>query len=107
MIARSNISYIPLTDPECKGRLYLSGRNILNNYKDLSMSKLADTLNMYTYRFSNDKRIFDQMKNSGALRYIKDKNLIDKILIDDNSTYQGVKYINQVINFCKKLEIIL
>ena len=52
---------------------------LLNNDKNLSMSKLADTLNMYTYRFSNDKRIFDQMKNSGALRYIKDKNLIDKI----------------------------
>ena len=52
---------------------------LLNNDKNLSMSKLADTLNLYTYRFSNDKRIFDQMKNSGALRYIKDKNLIDKI----------------------------
>jgi hypothetical protein len=52
---------------------------LLNNDKNLSLSKLADTLNLYTYRFSNDKRIFDQMKNSGALRYIKDQMLIDKI----------------------------
>lgn len=52
---------------------------LLVNDKNLTLSKLADTLNMYTYRFSNDKRIFDQMKNSGALRYIRDKSLIDKI----------------------------
>lgn len=49
------------------------------NDKTLTLSKLADTLNMYTYRFSNDKRIFDQMKSAGALRYIKDNKLIDKI----------------------------
>lgn len=46
---------------------------------DMPLSKLADTLNLYVYRFSNDKRIFDQMKNSGSLRYIRDKNLIDMI----------------------------
>ena len=47
--------------------------------KGLSLFDLSDTLNLYLYRFSNDKRIFDQMKNSGSLRYIKDKNLIDMI----------------------------
>jgi hypothetical protein len=31
------------------------------------------------YRFSNDKRIFELMKNSGSLRYIKDKKLIEEI----------------------------
>lgn len=41
--------------------------------------ELSDTLNLYLYRFSNDKRIFDQMKNSGSLRYIRDKKLIDMI----------------------------
>jgi len=41
--------------------------------------ELSDTLSLYLYRFSNDKRIFDQMKNSGSLRYIRDKKLIDMI----------------------------
>lgn len=49
----------------------------LNN--GFPLIELSDTLNLYLYRFSNDKRIFDQMKNSGSLRYIKDKKLIDMI----------------------------
>ena len=50
-----------------------------SNPSEFSLEKIADTLNMWVYRFSNDKRIFDQMKNSGALRYIKDQRLIDLI----------------------------
>ena len=49
----------------------------LNN--GFPLIELSDTLNLYLYRFSNDKRIFDQMKNSGSLRYIRDKKLIDMI----------------------------
>lgn len=57
-------------------RLYYGLATIEPN---MSLIKLADTLNLYLYRFSNDKRIFDQMKNSGSLRYIRDQHLIDMI----------------------------
>lgn len=40
---------------------------------------IADSLDLMVHRFSNDKRIFDQMKNSGSLRYIKDQKLIEEI----------------------------
>jgi hypothetical protein len=46
---------------------------------NISLSQLADTINLWIFRFSNDKRIFDQMKNSGALRYIKNQQTIDLI----------------------------
>jgi hypothetical protein len=50
MIARSNISYIPLTDPECKGKLYLSGRNILNKYKDLHINHIISMVQVEKLR---------------------------------------------------------
>lgn len=47
----------------------------------ISNEYIADSLDLMVYRFSNDKRIFELMKNSGSLRYIKDKNLIQEINI--------------------------
>lgn len=47
--------------------------------KNLSNEAIANSLDLMVYRFSNDKRIFELMKNSGSLRYIKDKKLIEEI----------------------------
>lgn len=47
--------------------------------KNLSNETIAKSLDLMVYRFSNDKRIFELMKNSGSLRYIKDKKLIEEI----------------------------
>jgi hypothetical protein len=48
--------------------------------RPLNVKKFASELNMWMYRFMNRKNIFDQMKSSGALRYIKDFALIEQIL---------------------------
>jgi hypothetical protein len=45
----------------------------------ISLYDINKNFSLWIYRFANDKRIFDQMKNSGSLRYIKDPELIDKI----------------------------
>jgi len=45
----------------------------------ISNEYIADSLDLMVYRFSNDKRIFELMKNSGSLRYIRDKKLIQLI----------------------------
>ncbi len=47
--------------------------------KEVTGLEIADSLSMYMYRFSNDKRIFDLIKNSGSLRLIKDKSLVEEI----------------------------
>jgi len=47
--------------------------------KRISLYDINKNFSLWIYRFANDKRIFDQMKNSGSLRYIKDPLLIDKI----------------------------
>jgi len=47
--------------------------------KEVTPREIADSLSMYMYRFSNDKRIFDLIKNSGSLRLIKDKSLVEEI----------------------------
>lgn len=51
----------------------------LYSNKNISNEEIANSLDLMVYRFSNDKRIFDQMKNSGSLRYIKDQHLIEEI----------------------------
>jgi hypothetical protein len=51
----------------------------LYSNKNISNEEIANLLDLMVYRFSNDKRIFDQMKNSGSLRYIKDQHLIEEI----------------------------
>jgi len=47
--------------------------------QNISLYDISKNMSLWIYRFANDKRIFDQMKNSGSLRYIKDPILIDKI----------------------------
>ena len=45
----------------------------------IALYDISKNLSLWIYRFANDKRIFDQMKNSGSLRYIKNTELIDQI----------------------------
>lgn len=46
---------------------------------NISNDEIASELDLMLYRFANDKRIFELMKNSGSLRYIKDRKLIEEI----------------------------
>ena len=45
----------------------------------IDLDSVSKSFTFWIFRFSNDKRIFDQMKNSGSLRYIKNQVLIDAI----------------------------
>jgi len=47
----------------------------------IDLTNLAGTMDFWMYRFINRKTIFDQMKSSGALRYIQDKNILKAILL--------------------------
>jgi hypothetical protein len=58
-------------------KLYFS----MYSNKNISTEEIIENLDLMIYRFSNDKRIFELMKNSGSLRYIKDKKLIEEINI--------------------------
>lgn len=46
----------------------------------LDLKELALNIDLWMYRFSNKKTIFEQMKNTGALRYIQDKQVLNAIL---------------------------
>ncbi|MFM1930278.1 MAG: hypothetical protein RL387_1606 [Bacteroidota bacterium] len=48
--------------------------------KPANLYDLAGTLDFWMYRFTNRKTIFEQMKSSGALRYIQDKEILTAIL---------------------------
>ena len=47
----------------------------------IDLTELAGTMDFWMYRFINRKTIFEQMKSSGALRYIQDKNILKAILL--------------------------
>ncbi len=46
----------------------------------INLLNLANTLDFWMYRFMNRKTIFEQMKSSGALRYIQNKVILKAIL---------------------------
>ncbi len=46
----------------------------------INLTELATSLDFWMYRFINRKTIFEQMKSSGALRYIQDKEALKAIL---------------------------
>jgi len=48
--------------------------------KPIDLYELAGTLDFWMYRFTNRKTIFEQMKSSGALRYIQNKEVLTTIL---------------------------
>jgi hypothetical protein len=48
--------------------------------KTINLADLAYSLDFWIYRFINRKIIFEQMKSSGALRYIQNKEVLKAIL---------------------------
>jgi len=52
----------------------------------IDLYELANTLDFWMYRFINRKTIFEQMKSSGALRYIQNQEVLNAILqYEDNA----------------------
>ena len=50
------------------------------NKKQPNLKELSETMDLWMYRFMNKKTIFEQMKSTGALRYIQDKEIMDAML---------------------------
>jgi hypothetical protein len=48
--------------------------------QSINLFDLANSLDFWMYRFINRKTIFEQMKSSGALRYIQNKEVLKAIL---------------------------
>jgi hypothetical protein len=46
----------------------------------IDLKKLSENIDFWMYRFMNKKTIFEQMRSTGALRYIQDKEIMDAIL---------------------------
>ena len=56
--------------------------------RQIDLIKLSDDLDFTMYRFINKKTIFEQMKSSGALRYIQDKEILKSMLrYEENADY--------------------
>jgi hypothetical protein len=56
--------------------------------RQIDLIKLSDDLDFKMYRFINKKTIFEQMKSSGALRYIQDKEILKSMLrYEENADY--------------------
>ena len=50
------------------------------NKDKIDLESVAANIDLWMYRFINKKTIFEQMKNTGALRYIQDKNILTAML---------------------------
>ena len=48
--------------------------------KPINLKALAVNMDLWMYRFQNKKTIFEQMKSTGALRYIQDKEILNAVL---------------------------
>lgn len=48
--------------------------------KQVVLKELAQTMDLWVYRFANKKTIFEQMKSSGSLRYIQEKEILNALL---------------------------
>jgi hypothetical protein len=46
----------------------------------IDLKALAESIDLWVYRFVNKKTIFEQMKNTGALRYIQNKEILNTVL---------------------------
>jgi len=56
--------------------------------RQIDLIKLSDNLDFKMYRFINKKTIFEQMKSSGALRYIQDNEILKSMLrYEENADY--------------------
>lgn len=48
--------------------------------RQIDLKELAVNIDLWMYRFQNKKTIFEQMKSTGALRYIQDKDILNAVL---------------------------
>jgi hypothetical protein len=48
--------------------------------KPIDLKELAVSIDLWMYRFLNKKTIFEQMKSTGALRYIQNKDILNAML---------------------------
>ena len=56
--------------------------------REIDIIKLSENIDLKMYRFINKKTIFEQMKSSGALRYIQDKEILKSMLrYEENADY--------------------
>jgi hypothetical protein len=65
--------------------------------KQLDLKALAETIDLWVYRFVNKKTIFEQMKNTGALRYIQDKEILNAVLrYEENANFAETRSLMEV-----------
>ena len=66
----------------------------------IDLKALAETIDLWVYRFVNKKTIFEQMKNTGALRYIQDKEILNAILrYEENASLVEARSIIEMDNY--------
>jgi hypothetical protein len=68
--------------------------------KEINLKELAETMDLWVYRFMNKKTIFEQMKSSGALRYIQDKEILNAILrYEENASLVEARSMIEIDNY--------
>jgi hypothetical protein len=68
--------------------------------KQIDLKALAETIDLWVYRFVNKKTIFEQMKSSGALRYIQDKEILNAVLrYEENANFAEVRSLIEVDHY--------
>ena len=77
--------------------------------RQVDLLKLADNLDLKMYRFINKKTIFEQMKSSGALRYIQDKEILKSMIrYEENADYAEIRSMdNETDHYNNKFRTIL
>lgn len=67
---------------------------------EIDLKALAETMDLWVYRFVNKKTIFEQMKNTGALRYIQNKEILDAILrYEESANFAETRSIMEVDHY--------
>lgn len=65
--------------------------------KQIDLKALAETIDLWVYRFINKRTIFEQMKNTGALRYIQDKEILNAVLrYEENASLAETRSLMEV-----------
>jgi hypothetical protein len=55
----------------------------------VDLRKLSESIDLWLYRFNNKKTIFEEMKNTGSLRYIQNKEVLNAILRYEENANQA------------------
>ena len=88
--------------------IIINNQRTVNYYDSLSLiygfekqkvdlKKLSESIDLWLYRFSNKKTIFEEMKNSGSLRYIQNKEVLNAILrYEENASLAETRSLMEV-----------